>query len=86
MQVFSDEMISLYKLWRVCKRKNIKYNRMENEMKVVCTCAIIAIASILGLLINRIKEGKGIGLRAIQFAIITVVFPLLWYYNWVRIC
>ncbi|MFT5513245.1 MAG: hypothetical protein ACI8SE_001651 [Bacteroidia bacterium] len=50
---------------------------MDTEMIVVWSCSIIAVTSIIGLLINRIKEGKGIGIRAIQFAIVTVMFPIL---------
>ncbi len=55
----------------------MNWNIMDIEMIVVWSCSIIAVTSIIGLLINRIKEGKGIGIRAIQFAIVTVMFPML---------
>ena len=57
--------------------KQKEKNRMEVEIVIIWVCSIIAVLSTLGILINRIKEGKGIGLRTIQFSVVTIVFPLL---------
>jgi uncharacterized membrane protein len=44
---------------------------------VVWTCSLISGISLLGILYNRNKLKKGIGLRSIQFACLTVLIPLL---------
>jgi len=49
---------------------------MDNEV-LIYGCILISTVSIVGLIINRIKMDKAFGIRSIQFAILTVLMPLI---------
>lgn len=59
---------------RQAKGKN---DNMEIEHIIIWAAIVISVISSIGIIINRILTKKGIGLRSIQYSIITIMFPLL---------